>query len=838
MQETLFTDFKGSGEPDQYVDLVLPVPIPNLFTYLVPRELGASIGIGFRVVVQFGPKRVLTGIVARIHEKAPETYEVKPLLDVLDTEPVVHPIQIRFWSWMASYYACYLGEVMGAALPAGLKLNAESRLQLRPEFSREACAFPLDPREELLIQALEQKDSLTYLECEQVLGSKQIHKLIKSLIAKEIVLVFEQLKDRYTPRKVSKVRLAADYLEAGALEKLFETLSSKPKQEAVLLRLLQLLPVHQNPGLNALGVEKKRLREGVELSESSLNTLLKNGVLEGFEEIVSRFQEQEGTEQRPELSKAQAQALAEIGEAFQAKDTVLLQGVTGSGKTELYLHLILDALEGGAQVLLLLPEIALTTHLVERLRGALGAKMGVFHSKFSENERVEVWNGLLQGRYQVVVGVRSALFLPFDSLGLVIVDEEHESSFKQFDPAPRFQARDAALMLAHMHQAKTLLGSATPSFESYFHARREKYGYVFLGTRYGNAQLPQVELSDILRDKKRNLLKQGFTARLREAIQQRLARQEQVLLFQNRRGYAPYLFCDACGWVPECVQCDVNLTYHQAIASLNCHYCGFKDGLPAQCPACGSTKLSPVGLGTERLEEDVSLLFPEARVARMDLDTTRSKYGFQQLLEEFAAGHIDILVGTQMITKGLDFERVTLVGVMDADRILNFPDFRSSERAFAQLLQVGGRAGRREKAGEVIIQTRRPDQPLFQWVIGSDYHALYLEDMADRQKYLYPPFVKLIRVSVRHKEQPVAKKGAEHLRNLLQEVPVQKVVLGPEKALVGKVRNYYIFELLLKLERRQEANQEMKQALQQLAEGMQQQREFRNLRILIDVDPY
>ncbi|WP_316929104.1 primosomal protein N' family DNA-binding protein [Nitritalea halalkaliphila] len=439
MQESLFTDFKGSGEPDQFVDLVLPVPIPNLFTYLVPRELSASIGIGFRVVVQFGPKRVLTGIVARMHTKAPETYEVKPLLDVLDTEPVVHPIQIRFWSWMASYYACYLGEVMSAALPAGLKLNAESRLQLRPEFSRENCAFPLDNREELLIQALEQKDSLTYVECEQVLGSKQIHKIIKSLIAKEIVLVFEQLKDKYTPRKVSKVRLAAEHLAPGALEKLFETLSSKPKQEAVLLRLLQVLPVHQNPSLNALGVDKKRLREGAGLSESSLATLLKNGVLEGFEEIVSRFQEQAGTEERPILSKAQEQALQEIQEAFQSKDTVLLQGVTGSGKTELYLHLILDALEGGAQVLLLLPEIALTTHLVERLRSALGAKMGVFHSKFSENERVEVWNGLLQGRYQVVVGVRSALFLPFDSLGLVIVDEEHEPSFKQFDPPLAFR---------------------------------------------------------------------------------------------------------------------------------------------------------------------------------------------------------------------------------------------------------------------------------------------------------------------------------------------------------------------------------------------------------------
>lgn len=821
-----------------FADVIIPVPIPKLFTYKIPKNLKDDIGIGYRIIVQFGQKKILTGIIAKVHQKPPAAYEAKPILDVLDHHATVNPLQIRFWSWMAEYYCCNIGEVMNAALPSGLKLSSESKIQINPTFDSDTSTYPLDEREELILQALANKGEMTFEDCQVVLGIKSVHGILKSMVVKEAILVFEQVKEKYNPKVESRVRLTKRYAEdKNALEGVFQELSSKPKQEEVLLKYLQEVPVYKKPELNTKGLEKSVFSEA-NLSASSLKTLIKNGILEEYKIIISRFEEEEPEDVEIQLSEPQYQALKSIKEQLKEKNTLLLHGITGSGKTEIYITLIQEAIAGGSQVLLLLPEIALTTHIVGRLRKVFGSSMGVFHSKYSDNDRVEVWNGVLSGKITFVVGARSSIFLPFDCLGLVIVDEEHESSFKQYDPAPRFQARDSAIMLAWLHQAKTVLGSATPSFESFFNARTGKYGYVGLTQRYGEAQLPEFQLADVLIDKKKNLLKLDFSRLLRESIQEALSKQEQVLIFQNRRGYAPYISCEDCGWIPECEHCDVSLTYHQFSEEMRCHYCGFKEKVPSSCPACGSSKLSAVGLGTERIEESISLLFPEARVARMDLDTTRSKYGYQRLLEDFGSGNADILVGTQMITKGLDFDKVTVVGVMDADRILFFPDFRAGERAFQQITQVAGRAGRRDKKGKVIIQTRKPEQQIFNQIFQGDFKNFYLQEMADRQRFFYPPFVKIIKVSTRHKDYKTAEKASNSLHNLMGDIQVKKILLGPEKGLIGKIKNQYIFESIIKLDKGGNAQAQFKMELQHLITELLSQKEFRSVRFIVDVDPY
>jgi primosomal protein N' (replication factor Y) len=836
---SLFGD--ALGEEDKislFADVILPVPIPKMFTYRVPRSMEGTVGIGYRVIVQFGKKKILTGVVGKVHNKPPEAYQAKPILEFLDDFAVVNPLQIKFWGWMAQYYCCHLGEVMNAALPSGLKLSSESKIQLNPNYDGSTSKFPIDDREQVLLDALLNKGELTYDECDKLLQVKSAYAIIKSLVVKEAVLVFEQIKEKYSPKIENRVKLAPNYArDKKSLETLFESLSAKPKQEEIILRYLQQVPIYQKPELNEKGLEKKNFSDGG-FSASSLKTLIKNGIFQEFKVVVSRFDNLEPLQKEVVLADFQKESVEFIKDQFEEKQTVLLHGITGSGKTEIYVRLIQEVLEGGSQVLLLLPEIALTTQIVSRLQKVFGSKMGVFHSKFSDSERVEVWQGVLSGQYSFVVGVRSSIFLPFDSLGLVIVDEEHETSYKQFDPAPRFQARDAAIMLAWLHQAKTLLGSATPSFESYYNARTDKYGYAHLDRRFGEALLPEFLLSDILSDQKKNLLKLDFTRILREKIQDALNQQEQVLIFQNRRGYAPFISCGDCGWIPECEHCDVSLTYHQFREEMRCHYCGFKEKVPHSCPACGSNKLSSVGQGTERIEESLSLLFPEARISRMDLDTTRSKYGYQRILEEFGSGNIDILVGTQMITKGLDFDKVTVVGIVDADRILYFPDFRSGERAFQQITQVAGRAGRRETKGSVIIQSRRPNNPIFGQIIKGNYKDFYLREMKERKQFFYPPFVKIIKITVKHKEDSVAGKAARYLARLLDEIPVKKIILGPEKGLISKIKNQYLYEIVIKLDKAGNSPSLFKQRLQLKIEALNTQKEFKAVRQIVDVDPY
>jgi primosomal protein N' (replication factor Y) (superfamily II helicase) len=828
---------ESKEEASQYADVILPVPIPKMFSYRVPSGMVKQIGIGFRVIVPFGKRKILTGIVGKVHQKPPQAYEAKAVLDVLDEGPVANPLQINFWKWMADYYCCHIGEVMNAALPSGLKISSESKVQLHPDFDLENPGMPIDDREWVILEALASEQELDLPQCNDLLSIKSAHTIIKSLLTKGAILLFEQLKEKYQPKTETRIRLNLEYVkEKAILEALFQSLTRAQKQEEVLLRYLREIPVYQNPKKNAEGLEKKvLLEEG--LSASALSSLVKKGVFDEFKVTISRFDQLPETEESLELAEFQEQAWQDIVGQFENKSTVLLHGITGSGKTEIYIKLIQEVLANGSQVLMLLPEIALTTQVVGRLQKVFGSKMGVFHSKYSDNERVEVWQGVLNGTYDFVVGVRSAVFLPFDSLGLVIVDEEHEGSYKQFEPSPRFHGRDAAIMLAWLHQSKTLLGSATPSFESYYNARMGKYGLVQLDRRYGDAQLPKFLLSNILIDKKKNLFKLDMTRLMREKIQEALDRQEQVLIFQNRRGYAPYISCEDCGWIPECEHCDVSLTYHQYTEEMRCHYCGFKDQVPKVCPACGGHQLTAVGLGTERIEENLGLLFPEARIARMDHDTTRSKYGYQRLLEDFGAGNIDILVGTQMISKGLDFDRVTLVGVMDADRMLYFPDFRSGERAFQMITQVAGRAGRRQIRGTVILQSRRPELPIFDQIIKGDYLNFYLQEMGERKRFYYPPFVKNIKITTRHKDFKIAERASKHLFHLLAAIEVKKILLGPEKALVGKVKNQYLFEILVKLDRASASQDTFKKGLIEAIQEVNSQKDFKSVRYVIDVDP-
>lgn len=820
-----------------FVDIILPVPIPKMFTYRVPAEMNDLVLVGCRVIVQFGSRKVLTGVIGRIHENPPEKYEAKYILEVLDDEPVVNEIQISLFQWIAEYYMCTLGEVLNIALPTGLKLSSESKVQLHPHFDYYDNDLEFSDKEAIVLETLLKTDSLSYGEISKLLNQKSIYTIIKSLVYKETIIIFEEVKEKYRPKKESRVRLKPQWLAKNELEKIFDELANKPKQEAILLHYLQHVPVFNQPELNKKGLIKSDFT-GSDLSESSLRTLIKNNIFEEFEIIISRFDSYDNSLVEVSLSEAQVIAKEEILSSFKEKDTTLLHGITGSGKTEVYISLIQDALDGGSQILYLLPEIALTTQIVSRLRKIFGDKMGVYHSKFSDNERVEVWKGVLSGRYQFVVGVRSSIFLPFDNLGLIIVDEEHESSYKQYDPAPRYNARDVAMVMAHQHHAKVLLGSATPSMESQYHAQQGKYGLVKLTTRFGEGQLPNFIVADMIRERNKKLAKGEFSSELVNAINQALEDKEQVIIFQNRRGYSPYITCNQCGWIPKCDSCAVSLTYHQYRNELRCHYCGYKEPVPNQCEACGATHLKTIGFGTEKLEEEISLLFPQAKVQRMDLDTTRKKRSYETIISDFEQGNVDILVGTQMVSKGLDFDNVNLVGIFDIDRMLHFPDFRSFERTFQLSTQVSGRAGRRNKKGKVIIQTRNTDQPILRQITSNGYDSFYEHEIAERQMYHYPPFTRLIGVIVKNRDAKTASLTAIKLGNLIKEKLGTKRVLGPEEPVISKIRNEYLMELVIKLERSQVSLSKVKNILQELRLEILGEKELKTSKIIFDVDPY
>lgn len=826
------------GTTTYFADVALPLPIPQLFTYRIPSEFLELIKPGIRVIVSFGRQKVVTGLVDSMHQKAPEVYTAKPILDVLDAEPVVTPLQVEMMKWMSNYYLCTYGEVINAALPSGLKLSSESKIQLHPHYDWNETDLLLDDKEVILLTALEKKDSLSYRDAAEILELKSAYRYIKSLVQKELVIIYEEVKERYKPKKIKKIRLHGDYLaDEGLLDELFQELEKQPKQSDLMLFYLREVPIFQKPELNKSGIPKSSFTDAG-LSASSLKTLVKNGIMVEFEEIISRFEDESKVETTEiKLSEIQQNAQAQIFEHFTSKATVLLHGITGSGKTEIYISLIQQALDSGQQVLYLLPEIALTAQIVNRLKKVFGDRMGVYHSKFSDNERVEVWYGLMEGRFDFIVGVRSSIFLPFSTLGLVIVDEEHETSYKQFDPAPRYHARDVALYLAYLHGAKTILGSATPSLESYTNAKQEKYGLVELFERYNQASLPTINLANLTQEKKRKTNVGDFTSVLIETLNQVLEKKEQAIIFQNRRGYSNYLTCEDCGYIPDCPRCAVSLTYHQYKNQLNCHYCGHKDAVPLVCPACGGTRVHTVGIGTEKIEEELKLIFPKAKIQRMDLETTRAKYAYQNIIHDFEKGDIDILVGTQMVSKGLDFDKVSLVGVFDIDRMLYFPDFRSYERAFQMVTQVSGRAGRRDTEGTVIVQSRSPEQGIIELIRTGDYQTFYQREMAERKKYHYPPFTRMIHLLIRSKDKKLTNEAAQRLANILKEDMGASRVLGPQEPLINKIRDKFLMDIFLKIEKKYKM-EAVKDLIRNAQLELLKVKDLKSVEVVVDVDPY
>ncbi|MCB0504726.1 MAG: primosomal protein N' [Cyclobacteriaceae bacterium] len=816
-----------------FVEVILPVPVPKLFTYRVPFEFNELVLEGQRIIVPFGQRNVLTGVIKQIHQQPPKDYDARYVLDLLEAAPAFNSIMLKFLDWVGSYYMANPGDVLGVAMPSGLKVSSESLVQLNPSYQVQE---ELASDEEMLINYLSEHEHIPFQEIPHLVGKKSINKLIKSLLDKEAILLFDKIRERFSPKTSTYLKLNPELLSETELQNVFERIAKKPKQEEVLLAYLQSVPALGNPSLNALGLKKEvLLRAGC--SPSSIKTLESHGILISYQRIESRFEENLNTVDAPPLSKDQQKVLEQILASFEQKPITLLHGITGSGKTEIYLNLIQQVIDNGQQVLFLVPEIALTTQLVIRLRKVLGSQVGVYHSRFSDNERVEVWQGVQNGKYPFVIGVRSSLFLPFDNLGLIIIDEEHEPSYKQMDPSPRYHARDAALMLANLHHARVLLGSATPSVESYYHARQGRYGLVELDKRFGNAVLPQVEIADISREKKKKTMKGHITSHLFEAVGSALSRNNQVIIFQNRRGYAPYLSCSVCGWTPHCTNCDVSLTYHMFKNELRCHYCGYSEALPPTCEACGSAELQAINYGTEQLEESLKLLLPENKVARMDQDTTQGKHTFDKLIDDFANRRIDLLVGTQMVAKGLDFDHVTLVGIFDIDRMIHFPDFRSSERTFQLATQVAGRAGRRKEQGKVIIQTYNPDQTLLRHIARQDYKAFYEEEIKEREQFRYPPFVRLIKLTVRHKEARLVSDAAYLITDLLRQTITSEQIYGPIQPVIGKIRNKYLQEVLIKIDRSNPQLNQLKLTIWKCTRQVIIRKDFKGVQVIFNIDP-
>jgi primosomal protein N' (replication factor Y) (superfamily II helicase) len=825
---------KKSFAPTFFVDAILPLPIPKLFTYRVPKEMAAYLAIGSRIVVPFGKTKILTAVIQHIHNTPPREYEAKYIIDLLEESPSVNSLQLKFFHWLADYYLCTLGEVLQAALPSGLKINTTSLVQRNPYFQEEEKVLSIE--EQLVMQQLSTDKPVESANLEELVGQKSISKVLKALVNKEAIFLIDHIKEKFSPKTKKYIRLNQALAEnESELEDLFNTLDKKPKQLDVLLSYLKTVPVIEEPDKNSSGIRYDSLiADGC--SSSSIKTLIGKGVLESFTREVSRFATKPETVPPKELSADQKKAKQEILKAYQDKNSVLIHGITGSGKTEIYIELIKDTLEAGHQVLYLLPEIALTSQIVSRLEVVFGNQLGVYHSKYSANERVEVWKKLLSGQINFVVGVRSSVFLPFSDLGLIIIDEEHEPSFKQYDPAPRYNARDASLMLARIHKAKSLLGSATPSLETYFLAEEGKYGYVSLPERYGKAVLPKLSTIDLAKAYKTKQMQGNFSVELLQAIKKTIANKEQVIIFQNRRGYAPFLSCATCGWVPKCQHCDVSLTYHQYKNEIICHYCGYKVATPTICGACGSAHIKTVSFGTEQLEEELKLMLPEAEIGRLDLDSTRGRYAYEKIIQSFSSGKTDILVGTQMVAKGLDFDNVGLVGIIDLDRMLHFPDFRSVERTFQLAIQVSGRAGRKEKQGKVLIQTYNPQQAVVQTILNQHYKEFFRGEIEERRLFNYPPFTRIIKLIVKDKDHQLASEAVGELYRLLTNSLGKQMVLGPITPAISKIRDKFQRELYLKIGRKKNINR-IKEVALSINAQVATKKEFRTIIIVVDVDP-
>ncbi|OYU81920.1 MAG: primosomal protein N' [Flavobacterium sp. BFFFF1] len=813
-----------------FAEVILPLNLSRTFTYSVTAEEWDFLQKGMRVAVSFGRNKIYTGLVIDLHENAPNLYEAKPIAHILDEKPIVTEIQIAHWFWIASYYMCAIGDVYRGAMPSAFLLESETLISLKQEtyFEKES----LSDNEFLIYRALLHQPSLKVADIIALLDRKNVFPILRKMMENNIVTIREEIHETYTPKLVKYVRLHPDYREDADLQGLLEMLKSANKQKDAILSYFQL-SAERKP------IPMKRLSEISGSSPAVIKGLLDKGI---FEEYLIRedrvdFGEDPGNDTL-DLSPAQQKALTEISTVFRSKEVCLLQGVTSSGKTEVYLRLIEHYIKDGGQVLYLLPEIALTTQLVGRLQKHFGNKVSVFHSKYSNNERIETWNRVLESsdKAQIVIGARSALFLPFNQLGLIIIDEEHEQTFKQQDPAPRYHARDAAIVLASQHAAKVLLGSATPSLETNFNAQSGKYGYAEITERFGNVLMPEIELVDLKDKHFRKKMTGHFSDTLTEHIAEALSLGEQVILFQNRRGYSPVVECMTCGHVPQCPQCDVSLTYHKFKNQLRCHYCGHSIAMPINCHQCGSVDLTTKGFGTEQVQQELEVLFPEARVSRMDQDTTRGKYSFEKLIDGFKNRETDILVGTQMLAKGLDFDNVSLVGIMNADNMLYYPDFRALERSYQMMVQVSGRSGRSAKRGKVIIQTYNPNHNTIQQVTQNDYHGMYKEQLYERQIYKYPPYFRLIKLTLKHRDFEKLKAGAFWLYEVLKQ-NLDIPVLGPEEPSISRIRNEYIRTIMIKIPQ-EKALGSTKMTLRKILNSFEAVPQFRAIKAIVNVDFY
>jgi len=811
----------------QFADIILPLNLPGPLTYGVPLQWQNSLQSGMRVEVSLGKNKLYSGVVLHLHDNRPETFTVKPIRSIIDDSPVVLEKQLRFWEWVGAYYLCGLGEVMQAALPAHLKLMNETLLVWNDAF----VTIPEQLSDEgfLIAEALEVRKKLTLREVRALLDNHNPAAVIQELLHAEAAFVTEVLEERYKPKKIRCVFLNKVYDDESKLQELFTRLKPYSGQMKALMTFLHLR--QQEPVVSHESLVKK---EGV--STSSLNTLIKNDILiNDYRETDRLFDDAPKILQHFELNEAQTATLHTIQEQWKNHNVVLLQGITGSGKTLLYISLIKSALAKNRQVLLLLPEIALTTQIVSRLKHFFGDELGVYHSRFNNNERVEIWNKVKNGSYKVILGPRSALWLPFQNLEHIIVDEEHDTSYKQQDPAPRFQARDAAIYLARLHSAKVLLGSATPSIESLYNVQLKKYGYAALQQRYQNVASPEIEI--VSAKNYQAALSNIITTPLLEAVTQTLSAGRQVIFFQNKRGYAPFLLCTNCGWVPHCKDCDVSLTYHKTSDKLHCHYCGNRSAPVLYCPQCGNKHLVAKSFGTEKIEEDLRRVFPKVRIARMDWDSVKGKNQHAKLIEDFTRGRIDILVGTQMVVKGLDFDNVGLVGILSADSLLSYPNFRVNERAFQLMLQVSGRAGRSDGAGKVIIQAHNQKHPVLEWVRNNDFRSFYHTELATRQQFQYPPFVKFARIICKHREESKNVAAANQLQERLSRI-ANIQLRGPVPALVPRIRNFYLQEIWIKLPVHAGALQQCKQAITMAIQETLHIRGNSALQIIVDIDAY
>lgn len=821
----------GTQRSGQYATVILPMALPKNYTYAIPPDLVEEVQPGVRVEVPLGKHRLYAGIVKSVDHIEPTDYRPKPLISVLDPAPIVTLRQLQLWEWMAQYYCCSEGELMNAALPSALKLGSETKIVLHPDFDGDTSE--LNDKAYLIVQALSAQGELTADAIRKLLQQQSIHKILNQLLAHQVIYLKEELQDTYRPKTVICVQWAEPYRsDPEQRRQAFDRISNAANRQ--IEALLALIMLQQS---GTTHVTRQALCERANCTPTVVKRLAEKGLIEQYESEVSRLASfDEPLLSAFPLTPQQERALNEIRSCWATQSTLLLQGVTGSGKTRVYIELIEQMLAQGRQVLYLLPEIALTTQLTHRLQRVFGDQIAVYHSKQGEAARVELWKQV-QGGKPIILGARSSLFMPFQDLGLVIVDEEHDPSFKQTEPAPRYNARDMALVLARLHGAHTVLGTATPSLETFQNAQQGKYGWVQMPERFGGLAMPIIHIADAKKAQVQGRMKANFTPDLIQALKQALEQGEQAILFQNRRGYAPRLVCDGCGWTAECTNCDISLTYHKHSHTLNCHLCGTQTPQPRSCPACGQSKLIIKGYGTERIEDELQLLLPDARLARMDWDTVKKKDGHSKLIQRFEQREIDILIGTQMVTKGLDFDNVAVVGVLSADSLLYFPDFRATERAFQLMTQVSGRAGRKQKQGKVIIQAYNMDHPVLGEVVRGEYSGFFEREIQERKDFRYPPFARLIRITLKHKKADTLQQAAQWYATGLKQALGNRV-MGPAAPSVPRVRNYYLLDILIKLERNQSLIAQTKALLLDAKAQLTQQTGWSNVRINIDVDPY